>query len=310
MTDEKAVPTEVLDNTTPTEDAVPTSVVEDIAKETINEVDATAVAADDLDDEEVTIENVEIPTEKKELTPEDHILRRKERQLEREHKKKRELIEQHHAEVERLRQENEEANKKLFAESVKSIQAPIRENFENEEDFIDSRVQYNLAKSVAERIRQEDQVHTAKLKEIFVEKLSKAEQNGQNKYHDFEEVVSDLGKPGVLTNKTLVDAIVDSDYAGDVFYILGKYPSIRQKLNGMEPIKAIKELAKLEQKFEQVIKAKKVVQPVKKIIEPITGGKGSAVKKPLEKYTDSELQNMSNREFTKIMKERSKHSTY
>lgn len=314
MTDEQAVTAEVLDTTTPTEDAIPASIVEDIAKETINEVDTPAVAAEDLDDEEVTVENVELPEEKKKLTAEDpaedHILARKERQLEREQKQKRALIEQHHAEVERLRQENEEASKRLFIESVKSIQAPIRENFENDEDFIDARLDFRMAKNAAERIRQEEQAHVAKSNEIRGERLSKAVEKGQDKYHDFDDVVSHLGNKGVLTNKTLVDGVLDSDYSADVFYILGKYPHLREQLNGMEPIKAIKELAKLEQRFEQVIKAKKVFKPPIKIIESITGGKGSTAKKPLEKYTQAELDNLPGREFIKIMKERSKHSTY
>lgn len=310
MTDEQAVTAEVLDTTTPTEDAIPASIVEDIAKETINEVDTPAVAAEDLDDEEVTVENVELPEEKKELTADDYILKRKEKQLEREQKQRRALIEQHHAEVERLRQENEETSKRLFAESVKSIQAPIRENFENDEDFIDARLDFRMAKNAAERIRQEEQAHVAKSNEIRGEKLSKAVENGQGKYHDFDDVVSHLGNKGVLTNKTLVDAVLDSDYSADVFYILGKNPHIREQLDGMEPIKAIKELARLEQRFEKIIKAKKVVKPPIKIIESITGGKGSAAKKPLEKYTAAELDNLPSREFIKIMKERSKHSTY
>lgn len=317
MTDqEQTINTEVLDNST-TVDTNEASVesIDKIADETINNLDkddltTPAVTAEDLDDEEVTVENVELPEEKKELTADDYILKRKEKQLEREQKQRRALIEQHHAEVERLRQENEETSKRLFAESVKSIQAPIRENFENDEDFIDARLEFRMAKNAAERIRQEEQVHAAKSNEIRGEKLSKAVENGQGKYHDFDDVVSHLGNKGVLTNKTLVDAVLDSDYSADVFYILGKYPHLREQLNGMEPIKAIKELSKLEQRFEQVIKAKKVVKPPIKIIESITGGKGSAAKKPLEKYTAVELDNLPSREFIKIMKERSKHSTY
>lgn len=315
MTDqEQPINTEVLDNSNNSESTqASTEIIDSIADETINNLgkeDLTTPAVEPDEDEEVTIENVELPVANKDLPPEDHILQRKERQLQREQQKKRELIEQHHAEVERLRQENEETSKRLFAESVKSIQAPLREHFENEEDFVDARLQYSMAKNTAERIRQEEQAHASRLKDIFVEKLSKAEQNGNSKYHDFEEVVSDLGKPGVLTNKALIDAIVDSDYAGDIFYILGKHPSIRENLNKMEPIKAIKELSKLEQKFEQVLKAKKTVQPAKKIIETIKTGKGSPGKKSLEQYSKAELDNLSNKEFTKLLKEQSKHSTY
>jgi hypothetical protein len=309
MTDqEQTITTEVLDTTTPVED-VSASTVEDIAKETINEVNEPAVESAE---EEVTIDNVELPVEKKKLTAEDpaedHILQRKERQIERE--RKRILIDQKDAEIDRLKQAAEEARKREFSATVNSIQAPIRENFESDEEFIDSRLQYNIAKHTAERIREEEQVHAAKLKDVFVEKLSKTEQNGQDKYQDFDDAVSDLGKPGVLTNKTLVDAVVDSDYSADIFYILGKNPALREKLNAMEPMKAVKEIARLEQRFEQVIKAKKVVKPPIKIIETINGKNGTATKKPLSQYTPAELDRLDNKEFTRLRKEQSKFTTY
>lgn len=306
MTDqEQTINTEVLDNSIEPEstDAV-IELVDKVADETINKVDDPVVKEDD-DEEEVTVDNVELPDSSKKLTNSDYILKRKEDKIQRE---KTRLIEEKNAEIDRLKQAHEEISKKAFLAEVNSYQAPIRENFENDEDFIDSRLQYNIAKHTAEMIREEEQVSIARSKDIFVEKLYKVEQNGREKYQDFVKVVNVLGT--ALTNKTLVDAVLDSDYSADVFYILGKYPTIREKLNSMEPIKAIKELSKLEQRFEQVLKEKKVVKPAAKIIEPIVGKSGTATKKPLTQYTDSELSKLSNKEFTKLRKEQSKFTTY
>lgn len=280
--------------------------IEEIAKETISDVGIED--NEKSSKEELTIDNVALPEEKKELTNEDYILRRKERQIEREQKRR--LIDEKNSEIERLRRENDEANKKAFLSEINSFRPPIREDFETDEEFIDSRWKYNLAKTAAERIQQEEQVQILKSREVFIEKLSNAEQTGQDKYHDFDQVVEELGRPGVLTNKTLVDAVLDSDYSADVFYLLGKYPSIREKLNSMEPIRAIKELAKLEQRFEQQLKSKKVVNSDKKIIEPLNGKNGTSVKKPLEQYSESELSKLTSREFTNLMKEQAKSSTY
>lgn len=307
MTDqEQTINTEVLDNT----DSSPTTSetnVEDIVNETLKEVDNTEVETHQKD-EEVTLENVELPEPKKELTKEDYILKRKEKQIEREQKRR--LIDEKNAEIERLRRENEEVSKKALLTEINSYRAPIREDFENDEDFIDSRLKYNFAKNAAERIQQEEQLKIVRSRDIFIEKINKVEQSGQDKYHDFDEVTDILGQQGVLTNKPLVDAVLDSDYSADVFYLMGKYPAIREKLNSMEPIKAIKELAKLEQRFEQQLKSKKSVNPEKKIIEPLNGKNGTSVKKPLDQYSQDELDKLSNREFTKLRKEQFKSYTY
>src|SRR5579863_2498333 len=307
---EQTIATEVLDNS-PKPESTPSVIeaVDNVADETINTIDNPDLTTPpSKEDEEVTLDNVELPIEKKELTNSDYILKRKQDKIEREKTK---LIQEKNAEIERLKQAHEEASKRAFLAEVNSIQAPIRENFETEEEFIDSRLQYNLAKNAAERINQEENYKISKSKEIFAEKVSKAEQIGQDKYHDFDEVTHEIGKKGILTNVALVEAVLDSEYSADVFYIMGKYPAIREKLNSMEPIKAIKELAKLEQRFEQQLKSKKVVQPAKKIIEPITNGKnGTSVKKPLDQYTQADLDKLTLKEFTKLRKEQSKFSTY
>lgn len=306
---DQEITSEVLDNSTTIEpnEATPEQ-IDGVAEETINNIEKEELTSPKIKDEEETLENIELPKESQELTKEDHILRRKEKQLERE--QKRILIDQKNAEIERLKQEADGARKKAFLAEMNLVNAPIRENFESDEDFIDSRLQYNIAKNTAEKIRQEEELKATKSRDVFVEKLSKAEQNGQDKYQDFDDVVSDLGSPGVLTNKTLVDAVVDSDYSADIFYILGKHPTIREKLNAMEPMKAIKEIAKLEQRFEQVLKAKKVVKPAAKIIEPIAGRTGTATKKPLSQYSQAELDKLDNKEFTRLRKEQSKFTTY
>lgn len=297
---------EVLENSTTSEstEATPEQ-IENIADETINNIEKEELTTPEVKEEEETLENIELPKESKELTKEDHILRRKEKQLEREQKRR--AIDEKNAEIERLKQANEEASKRAFVAEVNSFRAPIREDFETDEDFIDSRLQYNLAKTTVERIRQEEQAQVSKAKEVFAEKIGKAEKDGQDKYHDFDEVTEACGS---LTNKALVDAVLDSDYSADVFYILGKHPSIREKLNAMDPMKAIKEIAKLEQRFEQVLKAKKVVKPATKIIETINGKNGVATKKPLSQYTQAELDKLDNKEFTRLRKEQSKFTTY
>lgn len=311
MTDQEQS-SEVLDNSTKTEsNEAGTEAIDNVADETINNIDQPDLTKSDIkeeEEEEVTLENVKLPEEKKELTKEDHILKRKERQIEREHKRR--VIDEQNIQLEKLKQENEEIRKRSLVTEVNSYRAPIREDFESDEDFIDSRLQYNIAKSAAVRIEQEEQEKVAKSKEIFIEKLADAQGKGQDKYGDFDDVTEELGKPGTLTNKPLVDAVLDSDYAADVFYLMGKYPSIREKLNNMEPIKAIKELAKLEQRFEQQLKAKKVAAPATKIIEPMNQRSGNTLKKRLEDFTEAELNSLPDKDFRRIMKEQSRSHTY
>jgi hypothetical protein len=93
--------------------------------------------------------------------------------------------------------------------------------------------------------------------EAFIEKAEKASE----RYPDFNAVVSN---PNLPINDGMAEFIADSDLGPDIAYFLGKNPSKAAQIAELSPIKAARELSRLEAE----IAAKPKAQP-SKAPEPI-----------------------------------------
>jgi hypothetical protein len=112
----------------------------------------------------------------------------------------------------------------------------------------------------------EQQLEAEKRSESFIEKAEKASE----RYADFQQVV---GNPSLRINEAMAEYISDSDMGADVAYHLGKNPSQAAQIAQLSPIRAAKELARLESELAARPKAKPSQAP-----EPITpvGTRGKA----------------------------------
>lgn len=188
--------------------------------------------------------------------------------------KKERLIEQaaaeaasYKAEVERLR------NAQMNAPITQTNDAPQRDDFENEADYIGAVVSHvnnrNLATLQAEKARRD--YETAE--NDFQSKWKGAEEDGLKKFDDFEEKYAALNSRDMPANRMMAEAIIDSAHKIELIQFLGTYPEHAKKIALKSPTEAVKEIAKLELRFAQRQNTKVAKSP--KIIAPVKGNKGA-----------------------------------
>ncbi len=119
-------------------------------------------------------------------------------------------------------------------------EAPKRELFADDDAFIKAQIDHEAeiraeAKLKA-RAAKEQQERVA---ESFREKAEKASE----RYPDFDRVV---GNPSLPINAAMAEFIADSDHGADVAYFLGKNPERAQDISEMSPVRAARELTRIE----------------------------------------------------------------
>jgi hypothetical protein len=74
---------------------------------------------------------------------------------------------------------------------------------------------------------------------------------GRVKYPDFDEKVNNPQVPSLAQmNQAAFEALIESEQTADLSYYLANNPSEVYRFQGMSPVKAIKEIAKLESKLQ------------------------------------------------------------
>lgn len=152
------------------------------------------------------------------------------------------------------------------AQRARIEQEPKRENFRDDDAYLEARLEQLVEKKAAEKITQlEKQREQEKAHEQFLERAEKASE----KYPDFQQVTSN---PSLPINEGMAEFISDSDAGPDVAYYLGKHPSEAAKIAQMSPIKAARALAQIEAEVgNKPVKTSNAPAP----ITPV-GSRGSA----------------------------------
>jgi hypothetical protein len=114
------------------------------------------------------------------------------------------------------------------------------ENFTSDDAYLEARLEQLAERKAAEKISQlERQREQEKVSEQFLERAEKASE----KYPDFQQVA---GNPNLPINEGMAEFIADSDAGPDVAYYLGKHPSEAAKIAQLSPIRAARELTRIE----------------------------------------------------------------
>lgn len=154
-----------------------------------------------------------------------------------------------------------------IAQRARIEQEPRREHFRDDDAYLEARLEQLAERKATEKISQiEKQREQEKSSEAFLERAEKAGE----KYPDFQEVA---GNPNLPINEGMAEFISDSDVGPDVAYYLGKHPSEAAKIANMSPIKAARELARIEAEVSSKPPVKTSNAPAP--ISPI-GNRGSA----------------------------------
>ena len=118
--------------------------------------------------------------------------------------------------------------------------APARESFGDDEAYLNAQIEHLAEKKAAEKFEQRTrQSQQEKTSEAFLEKAETV----KAKYADFDAVVSN---PQLRINVGMAEFIADSDNGPDLAYFLGKNPIKAEEIAAMTPMKAARELSRLE----------------------------------------------------------------
>lgn len=155
--------------------------------------------------------------------------------------------------------------------------APERESFRNDDEYLQAQIEHLAERKAVEKLSQRETMRKQEEQtEAFLAKAEKATE----KYPDFQTVVSN---PNLRINEGMAEYIADSDLGADVAYFLGQNPMKAAQIAQMSPIKAARELTRIEAEIEAKPKAR-----LSKTPEPINpvGSKGSSSSSSMPSDTD------------------------
>lgn len=229
-----------VDSTAPFEDKVDSTTSEEVSTEKADDkkVDDKAKPAEKkVDEGKVAPKPGEKPAAKGKDTAEKRIgdLTKKYRTAERQ------------AQHERTKRLEAEAELKKLREQVPATEKPKKEDFESDEEFfealtdwkVEQKLKVNRDASVkAVKDKEEDEV----IQEVE-EEIAAMRERGEEAYDDFADVVyvKDLD-----VSDEMLEACLATDIPEHILYWLGKNPDKAAAIAKMSPLKAAKEIGKIE----------------------------------------------------------------
>lgn len=202
-------------------------------------------------------------------------------------KKKKEMPEWVRKRLDKERREADSLRAEL--ERYKASQAPLDQSLQNDipldslpnRDDFDSEAEFVLAVTSKANEIQSAKIEAARQQQAFIQKenefrskLTETIDKGRSKYSNFDEVVEPVlfGKD-MPSNRAMAEAILSSDYKDDILMYLGQRFENAKSIALMNPVLAIKEIAKIESRFEKSKKANITKAP--KPLSPINAAKGN-----------------------------------
>ena len=187
---------------------------------------------------------------------------RKEAQRERE---AREALEQRLAALESQRQPQK------MAEAVD--QEPQPSQFSDAFEYAKALAEYTADKRIADMKREEAAAKEAEERQKVIQTWAKKVESAKATLPDFDDIVA---SSDVVVNDDIRDAILESDVGPQILYHLAENDEVARKIAGLSPKAALREIGKLEARFEAKLEEKPA--PVVKSkapapIQPIRGGK-------------------------------------
>jgi hypothetical protein len=162
--------------------------------------------------------------------------------------------------------EKAKAERKAYRDALKAQHQqpqpePKREAFVSDEAYTQAQLEHLAERKAAEKLAQREYEREAERRqEAFLEKAEKAAE----RFPDFQLVVSN---PNLAINESMYEFISDSDLGPDIAYFLGKNPMKASAIAQMSPVKAARELVKLESELASRPKAtpSKAPEPIKPV---------------------------------------------
>jgi hypothetical protein len=153
---------------------------------------------------------------------------------------------------------------------------PQPSQFSDAFEYAEALAEYTADKRIAEMKQQEAQAKEAEERQKVIQSWAKKVETAKTSLPDFDQIVA---SSDVVVNDDIRDAILESDVGPQILYHLAENEEIGKKIAGMSPKAALREIGKLEARFEVKPEVEKTAPVVKSKaptpIQPIRGGKNA-----------------------------------
>ena len=160
-------------------------------------------------------------------------------------------------------------------EAVNIDQEPQPSQFSDAFEYAKALAEYSTEKALAERDRQAALAKEQEAQQKVIESWAQKVQEAKAELPDFDDMVA---SSDVVVNNDVRDAILESDVGPKILYHLAENSDLAKKISGLSTNAALREIGKLEARFEAKPEVKQTAPVVKSKaptpIQPIRGGQG------------------------------------
>jgi hypothetical protein len=161
-------------------------------------------------------------------------------------------------------------------EKVNVDQEPQPSQFNDAFEYAKALAEYSTEKALAERDRQVAQAKEQEAQHKIIESWAQKVQEAKAELPDFDDMVA---SSDVVVNNDVRDAILESDVGPKILYHLAENSDLAKRISGLSTNAALREIGKLEARFEAKPEVKQTPVVRSKAptpIQPIRGGQGQA----------------------------------
>jgi superfamily I DNA and/or RNA helicase len=162
-------------------------------------------------------------------------------------------------------------------QAVNIDQEPQPSQFSDAFEYAKALAEFSTEKALAERDRQVAQQREQEAQQKIIQSWAQKVQEAKAELPDFDDLVA---SSDVVVNNAVRDAILESDVGPKILYHLAENNDLAKKIASLSPNAALREIGKLEAKFEVNPETKQTTPVVRSKaptpIQPIRGGQGKA----------------------------------
>ena len=154
-------------------------------------------------------------------------------------------------------------------------QEPQPSQFADAFEYAKALAEFSTEKALAERDRQVAQAREQEAQQKIIQSWAQKVQDAKAELPDFDDLVA---SSDVVVNNAVRDAILESDVGPRILYHLAENNDLAKKIASLNPNAALREIGRLEAKFEAKPETKQTAPVVRSKapapIQPIRGGQG------------------------------------
>jgi hypothetical protein len=156
-------------------------------------------------------------------------------------------------------------------------QEPQPSQFSDAFEYAEALAEYTADKRISEMKQQEAQAKEAEQRQKVINQWTSKVEAAKQSLPDFDEVVA---SSDVVVNDDIRDAILESDVGAQILYHLAENDEIAKRIASLSPKQALREIGKLEARFEAKESETEKPAPIVRSkapapIQPIRGGKNT-----------------------------------